>query len=76
VTWVASSSLRLRLESLREIGGVPVETTLLAGPRDGWSLTTEPRRVRASGVFLKDRERRHGALELDELSAGDVKECS
>lgn len=88
LTWVASSSLRLPLEYLREIGVLPVETALPAGPVDRLivdyreyllgerrlAIRTVEGCERVARVFLEDRERRHGALELGELSAGDVSE--
>lgn len=86
VEWVAPSSLRMPLEYLREIGAVPTETELPAGPVDrllvdyGDYLVLErrfaPRTTegcaRVARVFLEDRERHRGSLELGNLAAADV----
>jgi integrase/recombinase XerD len=88
VDWVAPSSPRVPLEYLREIGAVPTETEPPAGPVDRLLVDYReylvlerrfaPRTVegckRVARVFLEDRERRRGALEVGELVAADVSE--
>lgn len=88
VDWVAPSSLRLPLEYLREIGAVPTDPELPAGPVDRLLVDYReyvvlerrfaPRTVhgceRVARVFLEDRERRRGALDVGELLAADVSE--
>jgi integrase/recombinase XerD len=88
VEWAAPSSLRVPLEYLREIGVVPAETELSAGPVDRllvdyraylvlerrFAPRTVPGCERVARVFLEDRERQRGALDLGELVAADVSE--
>ena len=88
VEWVAPSSLRLPLQYLREIGVAPPETDLPAGPVDRLLvdyrefLVLERRLAartvagceRVARVFLEDRQRRRGAMELGQLAAADVSE--
>jgi integrase/recombinase XerD len=80
------SSLRWPLEYLREIGVAPPDMEPPAGPVDRLLVDYReymllerqlaPRtiegRERVARVFLEDRERQRGALELAELSAADV----
>jgi site-specific recombinase XerD len=87
VTWVSSLSLRLPLEYLRELGVVAASgAQISAGPVDrlledyasylirerGLAASTIDGYERVARVFLEDRERRRGGLELDQLSTGDV----
>lgn len=86
VEWVAPSSLRLLLEYLREIGVVPSQTDLPAGPLDRLLVDYREFLVlerqlaartvagceRVARAFLEDRQRRRGALEIGELVAADV----
>lgn len=86
--WVAPSSLGVPLEYLREIGVAPTETELPAGPVDRLLVDYReylllerrfaPRTVagceRVARVFLEDRERHRGALDVGELAAADVSE--
>ena len=87
VTWVSSPSLRLPLAYLRETGVVPASgARIAAGPvrrllegyrrylilERGLAMTTIDGYECIARVFLEDRERRRGELELDLLSAADV----
>jgi integrase/recombinase XerD len=88
VEWVAPSSLRVPLEYLHAIGVVPTETELPVGPVDRLLVEYReylllerrfaPRTVagceRVARLFLEDRERQRGALNLGELVAADVSE--
>ena len=87
VTWVSSPSLRLPLAYLRETGVVSAAgARIAAGPvgrllesyrrylilERGLAMTTVDGYECIARVFLEDRERRRGQLELDLLSAADV----
>ena len=91
VTWVSSLSLRLPLEYLRELGVVAASgARISAGPVDrllevyasylicerGLAASTIDGYERVARVFLEDRERRRGGLELDRLSAGGCERVS
>ena len=86
---VASVGLRLPLEYLSEIGVVPaLGAPSAAGPvgqlvadyrrhlilERGLAMTTIAGYECIARVFLEDRERRRGGLELDLMSAADVSE--
>jgi len=80
------SSLRWPLEYLREIGVVPPETVLPAGPIDRvlldyreymvferrFAARTIPGCEHVARLFLEDVTRRHGGLDIATLAAADV----